>query len=184
MTTRHDDEPFLSRWSRLKREEAAQAPAPAKDEVASVPEGGAPQHKQGEAALPDLPPIEKLTPQSDFTAFMGPNVQDALRRAALKKLFSDPHFNVPDLNEAYSGDWTGGEPITEEMLKTLNQARTLLFPEEKKREEALEREEALQRERLAAEAAEPAPEDGSGESQAATTDTQEAKHDEPGRQDT
>ena len=178
MTARHDDEPFLSRWSRLKREDAGQAPAAAKDEVASVPERNVPESKEGEAALPELPPIEKLTPQSDFTAFMRPNVHDGLRRAALKKLFSDPHFNVEDLNEAYSGDWTGGEPITEEMLKTLNQARTHLFPEEKKREEALERE------RIAAEDAAPAPEDGSRESQSATTDTQEAKQDEPGRQDT
>ena len=167
MTTRHDNEPFLSRWSRLKREEATQAPAPAKDEVPYVPEKNAPERKEGEAALPELPPIEKLTPQSDFTAFMGPKVQDALRRAALKKLFSDPHFNVPDLNEAYSGDWTGGEPITEEMLKTLNQARTLLFPPEQK-QPAQEQEQPSQ--------AQPAPE---GE-----PTTQEAKHDEPGRQDT
>jgi hypothetical protein len=182
VTTRHDDEPFLSRWSRLKREDAEQAPAPGTDGgadgAASVPEKALPESREGEAALPELPPIEKLTPQSDFTAFMRPNVQDVLRRAALKKLFSDPHFNVEDLNEAYSGDWTGGEPITEEMLKTLNQARTHLFPEEKKREEAQERE------RLAAEEASPAPEDGAGESHAATTDAQEAKHDEPGRQDT
>ena len=62
-----------------------------------------------------------------------------MRRVALKKLFSDPHFNVPDPFEAYSGDWTGGEPIPEEMLATLNQARTLLFDkkdEEEKSEEA------------------------------------------------
>jgi hypothetical protein len=62
---------------------------------------------------------------------MHPNVEDALRRVALKKLFSDPHFNVPDPFEAYSGDWTGGEPISEEMLATLNQARTLLFDHQK-----------------------------------------------------
>jgi len=70
--------------------------------------------------------------------FMHPKVQDTVRRVALKKLFSDPHFNVPDLNEAYSGDWTGGEPISQELLAQLNQARTLLFPEEEKQKEALE----------------------------------------------
>ena len=57
---------------------------------------------------------------------MHPKVEDALRRAALKKLFSDPHFNVADPFEAYSGDWTGGEPIPEEMLAALNQAKRLL----------------------------------------------------------
>ena len=49
-----------------------------------------------------LPSVDKLTPESDFTGFMHPKVEDALRRVALKKLFSDPHFNVPDPFEAYS----------------------------------------------------------------------------------
>jgi hypothetical protein len=62
---------------------------------------------------------------------MHPKVEDALRRVALKKLFSDPRFNVADPFEAYSGDWTGGEPIPEEMLATLNQAKRLLFDEKK-----------------------------------------------------
>ena len=66
---------------------------------------------------------------------MHPKVEDALRRAALKKLFSDPHFNVPDPFEPYSGDWTVGEPISEELLATLNQARTLLFDKEEKKKE-------------------------------------------------
>ena len=77
------------------------------------------------APAPALPAPEQLTPESDFSGFMHPKVEDALRRVALKKLFSDPHFNLPDPFEAYSGDWTGGEPIPEEMLATLNQARTL-----------------------------------------------------------
>jgi hypothetical protein len=103
---------FLRRWSRLKRVRVA-------------------EDKKQAAAPPVLPPLDKLTPESDFTAFMQPKVEDALRRAALKKLFSDPRFNIPDPFEAYSGDWTGGEPISEEMLATLNQARTLLFSDKK-----------------------------------------------------
>lgn len=120
-----DKEAFLARWSRLKQEPPREAPSPEKNE-----------------ALPAaaLPPTDSLTPASDFAPFMQPKVTDALRRIALKKLFADPHFNVPDLNEAFSGDWTGGEPISEELLKTLNQARTVLFREEeeqkKKDEEA------------------------------------------------
>jgi hypothetical protein len=165
------DEAFLSRWSRLKREEPQREP---EKESAAEKEQAKPLDPP-----PGLPPVDKLTPESDFSAFMGPKVQDTLRRVALKKLFTDPHFNAPDLFEPYSGDWTVGEPIPEEMLRTLNQARTHLFPEEKKREEAEERE------RLAAEAAARAPaEDGAGESHAATIDTLEEKHDEPGRQDT
>ncbi|MGH8692577.1 MAG: DUF3306 domain-containing protein [Burkholderiales bacterium] len=106
-------EAFLHRWSRVKREENKQPPA------------------KDEKPAPALPPVDKLTPESDFTGFMHPKVEDALRRAALKKLFSDPHFNLPDPYEAYSGDWTVGEPIPDEMLATLNQAKQLLFSEKK-----------------------------------------------------
>ena len=111
-----NDEKFLARWSRLKREDKL------------------PEKKDAESAAPVLPPVEKLTSDSDFSGFMHPKVEDALRRVALKKLFSDPHFNIPDPYEAYSGDWTVGEPISEEMLATLNQARTLLFPEDEKKQ--------------------------------------------------
>jgi hypothetical protein len=108
-----EKEAFLSRWSRLKREQPAQ--------------------KQDETPAPALPPVESLTPESDFAGFMHPKVKEELRRLALKKLFSDPHFNLPDPFEAYSGDWTGGEPIPPELMATLNQARTLLFSEEEKK---------------------------------------------------
>jgi hypothetical protein len=129
-----DKEAFLHRWSRLKKEPKE---LPAKDEKPA----------------PTLPPVDKLTPESDFSGFMHPKVEDALRRVALKKLFSDPHFNLPDPYEAYSGDWTVGEPISEELLATLNQAQQLLFSD--KKEQPAEPEEGAQ----------------------------EAKPDEPGKQD-
>ena len=94
-------ETFLRRWSRLKQEQ--------------------PPSKVPETPEPELPPVEQLTPQSDFKDFMHPKVEDALRRVALKKLFSDPHFNVPDAFEPFSGDWTGGEPIPQAMLEQLEQ---------------------------------------------------------------
>jgi hypothetical protein len=122
-------EAFLERWSRLKtkeREAAAEAePKPA------VP----PPAKAEEPAQP-LPKIEDLTPQSDFRPFMNASVDPLTRREALKKLFADAHFNVPDPFEAYSGDHTGGEPIPPEMLKTLNQAKKLLFDEPEKTAQA------------------------------------------------
>jgi len=112
---------FLRRWSRLKHRASAEKPA---EKPAVVEKNDAP-----------LPPVESLTPESDFTAFMQPKIEDALRRAALKKLFGDPHFNIPDPFEPFSGDWTVGEPIPPEMLATLNQARTHLFSDQEKKEE-------------------------------------------------
>jgi len=124
-----EKEPFLSRWSRLKQEQ--EQPAQKSDEAAPPSEA------------PVLPPVESLTPESDFSAFMHPKVGDALRRVALKKLFSDPHFNVEDPFEAYSGDWTGGEPIPPEMLATLKQARSVLFREEDEEKKRLAEKEKL-----------------------------------------
>jgi hypothetical protein len=120
-----DKEPFLSRWSRLKQEKPADT------------------EKKDETAAPALPPVESLTPESDFSSFMHPKVKDALRRVALKKLFSDPHFNVADPYEAYSGDWTVGEPLPEEMLARLKQARSVLFREEDEEKKRLGEQERL-----------------------------------------
>ena len=113
-----EKEPFLDRWSRLKRE---------------MPEEKPLVQKAKEDPAPPLQPVEELKPDSDFTPFMNPKVDGATRSAALKKLFADAHYNVPDPFEAYSGDWTAGEPIPMEMLKTLNHAKKLLFDEPEKK---------------------------------------------------
>ncbi|HEU4441345.1 MAG TPA: DUF3306 domain-containing protein [Burkholderiales bacterium] len=141
-----EKEDFLRRWSRLKKEAPAEKPA--------------------ETPAPSLPALDKLTPESDFSGFMHPKVEDALRRVALKKLFAgDPHFNLPDLFEPYSGDWNIAEPISAEMLSTLNQARTLLLSDEEK--QALAKQEAE---------AQPQPQPPSAQ-------TDEAQTDEPGKRD-
>jgi len=107
-------EPFLSRWSRRKRaadEAAAEATPPA----------------QPEAGPPELPPIDSLTPESDFSAFMHKQVDEKLRRAALAKLFSDPAFNVLDGLDDYADDYTQLEALAEGAAAGLEHAkRTLL----------------------------------------------------------
>jgi hypothetical protein len=127
-----DKEAFLDRWSRLKQQRPEEKPA--------VPE------TREEAPAPPLQPIEDLKSDSDFTPFMNPKVDGETRRAALKKLFADAHFNLPDPYEAYSEDWTVGEKIPMEMLKTLNHAQKLLFDDvEKKTAQApIEKPEAPQ----------------------------------------
>lgn len=117
-----EKEDFLRRWSRLKKEAPAEKPA--------------------ETPAPSLPALDKLTPESDFSGFMHPKVEDALRRVALKKLFNDPHFNVPDPFEPFSGDWNVSEPISQELLATLNQAQQLVFDDNKKEDEQAKEEVA------------------------------------------
>ena len=107
-----DKDPFLSRWSRRKLE-VAKAPAVAAPAAA--------------ADAPVLPALDSLTFESDFTAFMHAKVDEGVKRAALKKLFSDPRFNVMDGLDTYIDDYTKNEGISEEMLKTLKHSRTTLF---------------------------------------------------------
>jgi hypothetical protein len=107
------DEPLLSRWSRLKKEAAA-APAP----PAEI-------DPKAEAAPVELPPVESLTPESDFSLFMRPQVQPALRQAALKKLFTDPHFNLMDGLDIYIDDYTRPDPIAASIVAELTQFRNL-----------------------------------------------------------
>jgi len=122
-----ENERFLSRWSRLKHENRAEPAAPV---------------AEAKPAEKPVPPVESVTPESDFSPFMQPKVKEELRRVALKKLFSDPHFNVPDPFEPYSRDWNIADPIPPDLLAKLNHARTvLLTPEERK---ALEEEESAQ----------------------------------------
>jgi hypothetical protein len=108
-------EPFLSRWSRRKEEARQSPPQPAQEKSADT-----------EAPAPELPPLDKLTPESDYRAFFHPKVDEELRRAALKKLFSDPHFNVMDGLDVYIDDYSKSEPIPAAMLAQLKQAQNIL----------------------------------------------------------
>jgi len=49
-----------------------------------------------------------------------------VRRAALKKLFSDPRFNVMDGLDVYVDDYSKSEPIPPAMLAGLRQAQKIL----------------------------------------------------------
>ena len=113
-------EGFLRRWSRVKteaREAISEPPAPAP--------AAAPEPKAADTAPPELPPIEKLTLESDFRGFFHPKVDEDLRRRALKKLFSDPHFNVMDGLDVYIDDYSKTEPIPPAMLASLKQAQRI-----------------------------------------------------------
>ncbi len=56
---------------------------------------------------------------SDFTAFFQPKVAEGMKRAALKKLLSDPHFNLVDGLDVYMEDFAKFEPMPDGMLDRL-----------------------------------------------------------------
>jgi hypothetical protein len=110
---------FLTRWARLKRQAETEKPP---EKVDPTPPA-------------DLPPVDSLTFESDFTAYLRANVEESVKRAALKKLLHDPRFNVMDGLDTYIDDYTKNDPISEEMLKTLEHARSTLFPPQHETEE-------------------------------------------------
>lgn len=122
-------EEFLLRWSRLKRQatETPAAPAP-------VPAAPAADAK----AAPELPPVEELTMDSDFRGFFHPKVNEDLRRTALKKLFSDPHFNVMDGLDTYIDDYSKSDPLPAAMLAQLKQAQKIIEWAKEKKEDVQE----------------------------------------------
>jgi hypothetical protein len=129
------DKDFLSRWSRRKLEAGRQAAEP-KTAPAPPPEADPPA---------GLPPVETLDIESDFKAFMRAKVDEGLRRAALKKLFSDPRFNVMDGLDVYIDDYSKADPIPPEMLARLEHAKRTLFgagPKDEKREATSEQANA------------------------------------------
>lgn len=125
------NEAFLARWTRLKkeaRERPAEKPQPKPEAVDS------------KAPAPELPPPGELTFDSDYRAFFHPRVDEDMRRAALKKLFSDPRFNLMDGLDVYIDDYSKSEPIPAAMMAQLRQAQKILEwakedQEQSKREE-------------------------------------------------
>ena len=84
---------------------------------------------------PPLPSIETLTPQSDFSAFMAADVAPALRNQAMKKLFTDPHYNVMDRLDIYIDDYNKPDPLPAHWLRNMHQSKALrLFDDEEKKQ--------------------------------------------------
>ena len=82
----------------------------------------------GEPANPVLPPLESLTIDSDYSPFMQPGVDATTKHRALKRLFSDPRFNVMDGLDVYIDDYSKPDPIDPAIVRTLNQARYIFNP--------------------------------------------------------
>ena len=145
-----DGTPFLSRWSRRKAEakDAAQEGVveaqqpPSKSSTGAVTGAKVPETPHPEPTLPDesehpqaLPSIDTLTHEADFSPFMAKDVDPGLRNLAMKKLFADPHYQFGQMDklDIYIDDYSRPDPIPLEMLRQMNQAKSLfLFDDDAK----------------------------------------------------
>ena len=121
------DEKFIGRWSRLKQKRRRREPGPGdvpKDESARPePADAQPAAAEEETAALDLPDIETLDKDSDFTVFMKEGVPEALKRQALRKLWrSDPVFAVIDGLDDYDDDYRTAFVVAENLAKKLKKS--------------------------------------------------------------
>jgi hypothetical protein len=71
---------------------------------------------------PQAPPaltlddVAALTPASDFSTFVAKGVDSAVKNAAMKKLFTDPHYNIMDGLDIYIGDYNTHDVLPQSVI--------------------------------------------------------------------
>ncbi|WP_028468916.1 DUF3306 domain-containing protein [Neptunomonas japonica] len=153
-----NDKTFISRWSRLKSERAAQAletkpnqlddtllasqsklqertlveSASGDSSIETTPlphESDADKSNTSESSteenleladIPplsdeDMPPLESLSEESDFSQFFSSGVSDELRNLALRRLFNLPQFNIRDGLNDYDEDFSKMPALAQEV---------------------------------------------------------------------
>ena len=173
---------FLNRWARKKAgvteesiKDGSQQTSPGLVDKALQPDTAltpAPDDLTKPSETPQaltLEDVEKIDVKAaDFSAFMRADVDPVVQQAAMKKMFSDPHFNVMDGLDIYIDDYTKPDPIPMEMLKRMAQSDMLgifkttdeLYPEFKDAKKDSDTEGNAQLETDSKEAlAEPSPND-------------------------
>ncbi|MFM2057269.1 MAG: hypothetical protein RLY71_1654 [Pseudomonadota bacterium] len=132
------DSSFLARWSRRKVQARqgvplaegpsaqpvpAERPAPAPCERAALPPTEPTAPAEPAPTLADVAQLDVGAP--DYSRFVARHVATEVKNAALKKLFSDPHFNVMDGLDIYIDDYSQPDPLSPGMLAQLRQSDAL-----------------------------------------------------------
>ena len=138
---------FLKRWSARKREQQAAlvdestltlpALEPLPDasqsdslqQVVDDPSVALTQHAQDKTDQslpgPSLEDVARLTRESDFSSFVTKDIHLDVHQAAMKKLFTDPHYNIMDGLDIYIDDYSKEDPLPPGMLEMMRQSDML-----------------------------------------------------------
>ncbi|MES9969018.1 MAG: DUF3306 domain-containing protein [Candidatus Thiodiazotropha sp.] len=103
-----DSQGFYRRWSEKKQ---------ASQQVVVEQEAAIDEEQQ--PGDEDMPPLESLTEESDYSGFLSPKVSEQLRQLALGKLFHSAAFNVCDGLDDYAEDFTSFEKLGDVMTADL-----------------------------------------------------------------
>ncbi len=106
----------LRRWSRRKQEAALAMPAVEEALPIDTEDSLGTKAPVEAEEIPvltdaDMPAIESLDEDSDYSGFMSEGVSDELRNLALRKLFKAPVFNIRDGLDEYDEDYTYFEKL-------------------------------------------------------------------------
>lgn len=138
---------FLKRWSARKREQQAvlvddsTALPPALESLPDASQsdslkqvnvdssGALTQLAQDETDQPlpgpSLDDVARLTRESDFSSFVTKDIHLDVHQAAMKKLFTDPHYNIMDGLDIYIDDYSKEDPLPPGMLEMMRQSDML-----------------------------------------------------------
>ena len=138
---------FLKRWSARKREQQAAlvdestltlpALEPLPDasqsdslqQVVDDPSVALTKHAQDKTDQPlpgpSLEDVARLTRESDFSSFVTKDIHLDVHQAAMKKLFTDPHYNIMDGLDIYIDDYSKEDPLPPGMLEMMRQSDML-----------------------------------------------------------
>jgi len=122
--THQDDESesFYSRWSKRKTQERSNQLLEKQPDLATdnnstleptIENSISPELNQEKVLLcdQDMPDIDTLDEDSDYSGFLSPGVSEELRKLALRKLFHGQHFNLCDGLDDYDEEFTSFEKL-------------------------------------------------------------------------
>jgi len=121
---------FLSRWSRLKTEsqqttKEAKSSLSEQQPLEDVPSSDKKEPQAEVLTDTDMPDLETLNGESDYSGFLSPGVSEELRKLALRKLFNTDHFHIRDGLDDYDEEFTQfeklGDIITADMRFQMEQ---------------------------------------------------------------
>jgi|AntDeeMinimDraft_4_1070355.scaffolds.fasta_scaffold17795_2 hypothetical protein len=193
--TRREDS-FLARWSRRKHEaehgppaeEAEPEAAPAETPIdtdrhappaETVGEDTTTAVEDTEPADADLPHPDTLDRNSDFSVYLKRRVSSAFRRAAMRRLFSSPEFNVRDGLDDYDEDYTQFQSLGNTVTAHMRHHEERLRQRDQDKAEQAERDAEAERERVTAQDEPERTRDDDADAAPATDEQQAGTVDDP-----
>ncbi len=125
-----EEDGFLRRWVKRKAEArdggpdsaepsaaadppeavSQEVPEPAPATEIPVPAKASP-HDPAERSDDDMPPLDSLNQDSDYSPFLSRGVSPGLRQTALRQLFRQPKFNVETCLDDFQDDFLNFQPL-------------------------------------------------------------------------